>query len=205
MCASYGLQIPASAAADLFQLNEQTGLGDLSRWLEENAGETVRPTGRIRRNLNPIVTDRGAELAWWGYLVGGAPSKFPSINTRSERLLEKPAGAKRRVLVPASEWFEYMPTETKKKQLWSFTTGGVFAIAGVAQNGFLEGVEYTCYSLVMQPARPDLEYIHDRMPLLLPQSHFDAWLSDTAPSAELVQDALDAGEEVTADVSARAV
>jgi len=208
MCASYGLQIPAGVFEDLFQINDRTSLADIEQWLAENSDETVKPTGRIMKNLTPIVLDteegRAAELAWWGYLIGGVPSKFPSINTRSERLQDKPGGLKGRALAPASEWFEF---QKPSKERWSFTTGEPFAIAAVTQAGKpVDGEPVTCYSLVMQPARPDLEYIHDRMPLLIPQSFYEEWLDPNAvPSRELIDAALDAGREMTEKVSARPV
>ena len=207
MCASYGLQIPAGEFESLFQFDERTSLSDIRDWLETHDGETVKPTGRVAKNMNPIVREsdegRVAELGWWGYLVGGLPSKFPSINTRSERLVERPGGLKNRALAPASEWFEY---QKPSKQKWSFSVEdmGAFAIAAVTQKGKpADGEPVTCYSLVMQPAREDLEFIHDRMPLLLPQSYFEEWLNpDAEPSRELIEAALDAGREMTARVRA---
>ena len=208
MCASYGLQIPVGQFEDLFQINDRTSLADIERWLEEHGSETVKPTGRIMKNLNPIIrgteAGRTAELAWWGYLIGGVPSKFPSINTRSERLQDKPSLLKGRALAPASEWYEF---QKPSKERWAFDTGEPFAIAVVTQSGKpADGDPVTCYSLVMQPARSDLEYIHDRMPLLIPTSFFDEWLDpDAVPSRELIDAALDAGREMSALVSAHPV
>jgi len=75
----------------------------------------------------------------------------------------------------------------------------VFAIATITRPGQPEGGEaVNCYSLVMQPAREDLTYVHDRMPLLLPQSFIGEWL-DLANDAsrDLIEAALAAGREVT--------
>jgi len=210
MCASYGLQIPPGEFETLFQFNERTPPADVREWLETNGGETVRPTGRIAKNLAPIVrapeADPVAELGWWGYLIGGVPSKFPSIDTRSERLQNRPGGLKNRALAPATKWFEY---QKPSKQKWSFTVGDgeLFAIAAVTQTGQpVDGAPVTCYSLVMQPAREDLWSIHDRMPLLLPQAYFEEWLDPAAePSRELIEAALDAGGQMTAQVTAREV
>lgn len=205
MCASYGLEISAEQVGDLFNLDERSVAG-VAAWFDQFAADVVKPTGRIERKLNPIVreTDDGtaAELAWWGYLVGGEPAKFPSINTRSERLIDRPSGANSRVLIPASEWFEF---EKPTKARWSFGTGAPFAMAGVAQRGRPTGGDpVTCYSIVMQPARDDLAHLHDRMPLLLPQSFFGDWLDPlTQGSPDLIEAALAAGREMTELVSAR--
>lgn len=208
MCASYGLQIKAAEIDELFQFDERTQIAEIAAWLDQYGDDVLKPTGRIERKLNPIVQEgthgRMATLAWWGYLVGGLPAKWPSINTRSERLRERPTSAQGRALIPATEWFEF---EQPSKRKWSFSTGELFAMAAVTQPGKpVDGDRVTCYSIVMQPARPDQAHIHDRMPLLLPQSFFNEWLAPNEPtSAHLIDAALDAGREVTGLVSARPV
>lgn len=205
MCASYGLQVKAAEIDDLFQLDERVPIAEIAEWLEQYGDDVLKPTGRIERKLNPIVRQgpegRFADLAWWGYLVGGIPAKWPSINTRFERLRDKPAAAAGRALVPATEWFEF---EQPSKRKWSFSTGEPFAMAAVTQRGKpADGDPVTCYSIIMQPARPDQAHIHDRMPLLLPQSFFAEWLDpQQSPSAHLIEAAIDAGRELTELVSA---
>ena len=50
-------------------------------------------------------------------------------------------------------------------------------MAAVLQRGIAEdGTEYTCYSLVMQEAAPQIAHVHDRMPVLLPPGFADEWL-----------------------------
>jgi hypothetical protein len=109
MCASYGLD-PRFTDAELLAAADDAVLEGLRVWARENAGETVRPTGKNLRNLNPLIVQPDAapilEPAWWGFLVNGEPAKFPSINTRSERLQERPGGAKARAIVPATSWYE---------------------------------------------------------------------------------------------------
>ena len=208
MCASYGLDPRMGDYSDA--LDEQSlGLIDgIRKWSEQNAGTTLRPTGKNARNLNPIVrqigSDRLLELAWWGYLVDGEPAKFPSINARSERLRDRPGGANRRVLVPATQWFEL---QKPSRDWYSFGTGKAFMMAAVAQRGIPSGgAEVTCYSIVMRPAAAGLEHIHDRMPVLLPTSFHGDWLDPTTKgSRELLEAALDASDTMTDRVSASRV
>lgn len=205
MCASYGLDPRIGDYRSLAAANDLEMIENLRAWAEKNAGETLRPTGKNLRNLNPIVTGsesgRVLELAWWGFLIGGAPSKFPSINTRSERLQEKPGNAKGRALVPATSWFEM---QKPSRDWYDFDTGGVFAMAGVTQTGRIgDEPPVTCYSIVMQPARADLVGIHDRMPLLVPEAFYDEWLDPTAtPTRELIDAVLDASREFSEQVRA---
>lgn len=210
MCASYGLDPRFGDYASLVRAGDEELIESLREWAERNAGEDVRPTGKNLRNLNPIIRDTGegarVEPAWWGYLVGGEPARFPSINTRSERLAERPGDLSGRAIVPATEWFELKKPE---RQWYSFSLGdaALFGMAAVTRPGFPRGGDpVTCYSIIMQPARDDLAGIHDRMPLLIPAGFADDWLAaGTSPSRELIEAAVDAGRELSAEITARTI
>lgn len=192
MCASYGLD-PRFTDAELMAEADDAVLDGLRSWAEQNAGETLRPTGKNLRNLNPLVTARdGAavlEPAWWGYLVDGQPARFPSINTRSERLQDRPGGMRGRALVPSTGWYEMQ----KPDRVWhefGLGRGLLFGMAAVTQRGRTPDGEWvTCYSIVMRPAPPHLANIHDRMPLLIPTSFAADWLTGE-PTRELIDEAL---------------
>jgi putative SOS response-associated peptidase YedK len=117
------------------------------------------------------------------------------INARMETVAEKPAYkrafAKRRCLLPADGYFEWYPTEEKtkagkpRKQPYFIRPkdGGVLAMAGLYEiwrdpvkdeddpSRFL----WTC-TVLTTSAEDSLGHIHDRMPLMLPRSAYDAWL-----------------------------
>jgi len=210
MCASYGLDPRFGDYSSFARINDREILDGLRSFAEKNAGETLRPTGKNLKNLNPIVRDAGdgpaVEFAWWGYLVSGEPAKFPSINTRSERLQERPAALAGRALVPATSWFELQ----KPSRIWyrfDLDELELFSMAAVTQRGVPTGGEpVTCYSVIMQPARADHVVIHDRMPLLIPTDFAEEWLApDREPTRQFVDAALDAGQEMTARVRAAEV
>jgi len=192
MCASYGLD-PRFTDTELLAAADEAVLDGLREWAEQNARETVRPTGKNLRNLNPIVvqpdTAPTLEPAWWGFLINGEPSKFPSINTRSERLQERPGGLKSRALVPATSWYEMK----KPERVWHeflVDEGALFGMAAVTQRGrTADGESFTCYSIVMRPAPPDLADVHDRMPLLIPASLSEEWLT-AEPTKDIIDEAL---------------
>ena len=141
------------------------------------------------------------EPAWWGFLIGGEPSKFPSINTRSERLQERPGGLKTRALVPATSWYEMK----KPERVWHefvVDDGALFGMAAVTQRGrTADGESFTCYSIVMRPAPPHLAGIHDRMPLLIPAGLSDDWLT-AEPTKEIIDEALLAAAAIDERVQA---
>jgi len=206
MCASYGLD-PRFTDVELLAEADEAVIEGLRSWADRNAGETLRPTGRNLRNLNPLVTAPEGkptlESAWWGYLVDGRPARFPSINTRSERLLQRPGGLRTRALVPATGWYEMH----KPSRVWhefGLGAGVLFGMAAVAQHGRTpDGESVTCYSLVMRPAPPHLAHIHDRMPVLVPPSFASEWLSAT-PDAALMEAALTAAAQLDPRVEASA-
>lgn len=192
MCASYGLD-PRFTDAELLAEADDAVLDGLRSWAERNAGETLRPTGKNLRNLNPLVTADGdaaaLEPAWWGFLVDGQPAKFPSINTRSERLQDRPGALRTRGLVPATGWYEMQ----KPDRVWhefGLGRGVLFGMAAVTQRGRTPDGEWvTCYSIVMRPAPPHLANIHDRMPVLIPTPFAHDWLHGD-PGRELIDEAL---------------
>ncbi len=203
MCASYGLDPryddKAYAAFADAQLLEQ-----LRTWTQGNAGDVVQPTGRLKKNLNPIIrSSTSLELAWWGYLVDGRPSRFPSINTRSERLEARRGPLPARAIVPASHWREM---QKPSKQWFDLILPGeeLIGMAAVLQPGIAEdGTAYTCYSLVMQAAAPQIAHVHDRMPVLISPGFAEEWLTSTAPAGELVDAARAAALPLAEQVIAR--
>ena len=204
MCASYGLD-PRFTDAELLAEADADVLEGLREWAQQNADETLRPTGKNLRNLNPLVVPQGGraalEPAWWGYLVDGQPAKFPSINTRSERLQERPGGLRTRAIVPATSWFEMR----KPERVWhEFTLDerALFGMAAVTQRGRTpEGEWVTCYSIVMAPAPDHLVGIHERMPVLIPPRLSQEWLTGV-PDRELMDEALLASDELAERISA---
>ncbi|KDA05938.1 hypothetical protein DC31_11715 [Microbacterium sp. CH12i] len=206
MCASYGLD-PRFTDAELLAEADADILDGLRTWGEQNADETLRPTGKNLRNLNPLVVSSNGtaalEPAWWGYLVNGEPAKFPSINTRSERLQERVSGLKSRAIVPSTEWYELK----KPERVWhefALDNRALFGMAAVTQRGrTADGEWFTCYSIVMRPAPAHLAEIHDRVPVLIPPLFSDDWLN-AAATREVIDEAILASDELTARIAATA-
>lgn len=220
MCASYGLE-PRFTDPDGLFAGEAELLDRLREWAVDNAGATLLPTGKNRRNVNPIVRESGGALSldfgWWGYLVDGAPAKFASINTRSERLAARAGAHPATAVVPATSWFEM---QQPGRQWFRYAGAGratedsagaggappLFALAAVTQPGrLLDGSTYTCYSLVMRPAPERLSSVHERVPLLIPQGFMPDWLAGDAPARDLIEAARDASDRALEHVDVAAI
>lgn len=205
MCASYGLD-PRFEDHDFVEVLDAELLRSLRTWAEENADEMLRPTGKNLRNLNPIFVSRdGApvlEFGWWGYLVDGEPAKFPSINTRSERVLQRPAMLKGRAIVPATHWFE-MQKPSRTWYSFGLDDHALLGLAAVTQRGQTsDGASFTCYSILMQPSVERLAELHDRMPVLITPDLAVDWLQSSAPPPELLEAAIDGSNSAVRDLLA---
>ena len=137
----------------------------------------------------PIICDwkKQVEFARWGLVPTWAPAeeKIPPgfINARIETLHEKPAFKKafrsQRCLIPASGYYEWRTIAGKKQPFYiSLKNTPVVAFAGLwvfwqAQNG--EQIR-TC-AIITAPAKPFLEKLHERMPVILSSNHYDFWVS----------------------------
>ena len=143
---------------------------------------------------------RQLRLLTWGLVPSWAKDVkvgLRTINARSESVLDKPAYARaataRRCLVPAEGWYEWQksPTVTDRKgkpRKQPFyvrrADGDTIAFAGlyefwrdptVADNDDPQAW-LTSFTILTTSAEPGLDRIHDRQPLVLDRSEWDAWL-----------------------------
>jgi putative SOS response-associated peptidase YedK len=109
------------------------------------------------------------------------------INARAETLLTSSAFKRsfgnRRCIVPADGFYEWQAVPgQKRKQPWYVTRadGDVFAFAGLWDSwrptrGSDEGRLVSC-TIVTTDANDAVRPVHDRMPVVLPPSAWEAWL-----------------------------
>lgn len=146
-----------------------------------------RAEGRF--NIAPgtscLVVRAGGEAHMaWGFTP--AWLKDPAraqINARSETIHEKPmfrdSFRKRRCLVPADGWFEWL-REGRIRQPWFFQLRNAvpFAFAGIWTPG--HGADSTDSFAILTTAPTTLAArIHARMPVILPGKDWEEWLDDT--------------------------
>ncbi|NUW45069.1 SOS response-associated peptidase [Nonomuraea rhodomycinica] len=171
----------------------------------------VAPTKNVYAVLSRVPKEAGRavrqlRVVRWGLVPAWA--KDPSIgsrmiNARAETLAEKPsfrqAFAKRRCLLPADGYFEWMPVEgddgKKRKQPYFIRPddGGVLAMAGLyefwkdpsrADDDPLKWL-VTC-TVITTDAEDELGRIHDRMPMMIEQDRWAEWLDPKLTDTESV-------------------
>jgi len=132
-------------------------------------------------------TGAGRELALlrWGLIPSW--SKDPAIgnrliNARAETVQEKPsfrnAFRRHRCLIPTNGFYEWQRQERGKQPYFvRMRDGRVFAFAGLWDRWESpdDGVIETC-AILTTAANAVLAPIHDRMPVILPQTEYARWL-----------------------------
>ena len=139
-----------------------------------------------RRGGRVLDTARwGLVPSWAQDLRGGARM----INARAETVATSPAFApcfaRRRCLVPADGWYEWVRTG-KQKQAYFMTPadGSPLAFAGLWS--MWDNAVLTC-SVVTTAALGGLAKVHDRMPLILPRERWPEWLAGGGDPLEMLR------------------
>lgn len=185
MCGRYYIDAEDQAFQTL--IAEIAAGPDGVRMLDMKLGE-IFPTNTV-----PALVAEGGRLMRWGfsrYNGGGAV-----INARSETAMVKPMFAKsmqeRRCLLPASRYFEWQRTPggvKKQKYAIALPGGKPFYLAGVYRQE--KQFPVSVFAILTREAAPELAYLHERMPVALPYSARDAWLSPTCNVEETMQSCL---------------
>nr|MDT0657802.1 SOS response-associated peptidase [Micromonospora sp. DSM 115978] len=183
MCGRYATTRSAVDLSALFEAYDDTG-GRLT--VDYNVAPTDPvPIVRISDRLGgPVLS-----VARWGLLPSWARDARGAarmINARAETVATSSAYARpfarRRCLVPADGWYEWVRRDGGGKQPYFMTLaeGGVLAFGGVWSVWRGAGEPVLTCSVVTTAAVGDLALVHDRMPLLLPPRRWAAWLGSGA-------------------------
>jgi len=141
--------------------------------------------GNGAREPGSNLPNRRAMLARWGLIPAWArnPADMPlNINARSETAAEKAsfkaAMRHRRVLIPASGFYEWRRTGKQKQAFWVRPRhGGVVAFGGLMEM-YSEpgGSEIDTAAILTTAANADVAHVHDRMPVVIMPDDYDRWL-----------------------------
>ena len=160
----------------------------------------IAPTQDVAVITNtPVETEMPLAFFHWGLIPSWA--KDPKIgnrmiNARSETLAEKPsfraAYKRRRCLVLADGYYEWqkIPDDRLKQPVYiRLKSQKPFAFAGLWETWQTDEMDQPLRSctIITCPPNPLLEKIHHRMPVILPQDAYTAWLAPDERSADVLQ------------------
>jgi putative SOS response-associated peptidase YedK len=190
MCGRYRLSQKKQVVEEYFE-----SASEEEEWSPRYNIAPTQPVATVRQ----AGTNRILSTMRWGLVPSWASDISIGnrlINGRSESVLEKPAFRDsfrtRRCLIPADGFYEWEQAG-KDRQPFHFgmKDGSLFAFAGVwdrwrsPTGRLLE----SCSILTTAPNKL-LDDLHDRMPVILPQRHYEAWLTAPAAEAERLADLL---------------
>ena len=170
MCGRYYIEIDKNELEEICSQIQQNQAGYEQLSFNMESGE-VFPT-----NVVPVcVGDREYRAMKWGFT--GYDGK-PIINARSETALTKPTFKKPmqvgRCLIPASGYYEWQKTNGKKqKYAFSLPGNNVMYMAGcyrIEENSALGS-----FVILTRTASDTLKEIHERMPVIIPDSKIHDW------------------------------
>ncbi|QSX07877.1 SOS response-associated peptidase [Alkalibacter rhizosphaerae] len=143
-------------------------------------------TGEIfPTNVVPVLTKDVPQAMAWGFK--GFQGKGHLINARVETANQKPTFrtpySQNRCLIPASWFFEWR-TVDKKKEKYAIGKKEPIYMAGLYR--MEKDLELPVFVILTMPASPSISFIHDRMPVIVPKEHREAWLDQAPPVGDLM-------------------
>ena len=170
----------------------------LSRPLKTD-GE-IRPTDMV-----PVIatSKSGKETVFpmvWGFTI--PRTKNPVVNakveTANERDLFKDSWGHRRCIIPCSFYFEWEHlkneftgrTSTGDKYSIQPRGSGITFLAGLYRMEKSKGITYPVFTVLTRDSAPGISFIHDRMPVILPQTLVGDWINPENKADEIVSEAL---------------
>ncbi|MGC1210548.1 MAG: SOS response-associated peptidase [Micromonospora sp.] len=188
MCGRYATTRSAGDLSALFESYDETGgaVGPDYNVAPTDPVPLVRVTTEGHRVLS---AGRWGLVPHWSRTAAGAARM---INARAETIATSraygPSFARRRCLVPADGWYEWVrePGGRRQPYFMTPTDGSVLAFAGIWSVWESAGSALLTVSVLTTAAVGELAEVHDRMPLLLPRDRWTPWLASTDEPAALL-------------------
>ena len=152
--------------------------------------------------------DRELLPARWGLINSWAKDKragFKQINARAETLRQRPtfkdAFSKRRCVVPADGFFEWVGPKNARQPIWFHRPDhGLILFAGLYESWQPAPGEWErTFTIVTTDANSVVGRVHDRMPVILEERSVDEWLFAAQDDREGLQSLLTPAAEHVLD------
>jgi putative SOS response-associated peptidase YedK len=180
MCGRFASFLPAEALRQIFgTVNPAPNLAPSWNLAPTQLAPVVR--------LHPETKQRHLNVLIWGlipYFTRDLKSARKPINARAESVATSPmfkaAFARRRCLVPAGAFYEWQKTASGKQPFAIARSDGQIMALGGLWEGWRspEGEILRTFVIITVPANPDVAELHDRMPLIIEERDWSAWLGE---------------------------
>jgi putative SOS response-associated peptidase YedK len=173
---------------------------EIVEFLNAFSPPNATPNLRARHNIAPtttvrVIVNRGAgrefvEMrwglipAWWSKKANEVGATF---NARGEEAAGKPmfrsSFNKRRCIIPASGFFEWTgPKEDRQPHYFTASNGKILAFAGLWDRWTdkATGEDVLSCTIITTASSKWMSQFHNRMPAVLGEKDFDAWLDGSA-------------------------
>ena len=183
MCGRYAANRDTGTLTEVFNIKKLP-----EQILEPNYN--ISPTTTSYVVTQDTSDERILNVMSWGLVPSWAKDNSmmaKMINARFETVEEKPsfrsAFVKRRCIIPMDGYYEWFrpedPKEKKQPYFIKAKDKPLLAVAGIYEtwkNPSKENEILTTFSVITTDAKLGLETIHDRMPVIVPDKNWTAWL-----------------------------
>ena len=198
MCCRFYIQ----QSTDLIPYIEKADASPLKSKMSSALSRPLKTEGEIKpTDIVPVIapSKTGKETVFpmvWGFT--NPRSKSPVINARVESVAEKPmfqeSWNRRRCVVPCSWYFEWehLHNEFTGKD----ATGDKYTIQPRGTSvTFLAGLYriengFPYFTILTMSAFESISFIHDRMPVILPHTLVNDWITPDSKAEAIVAEAL---------------
>ncbi|ORE94658.1 hypothetical protein ATO13_11301 [Stappia sp. 22II-S9-Z10] len=201
MCGRYNLTLPPEAIRQIFAV-----VNEIEPFPPRYNIAPTQPVHVVRAGPH----GRELTLMRWAFMPSWVkdPAKFPLlINARAETAAEKPAFRnalrRRRVLLPATGYYEWK-REDRRKVPFLFEAGHPIALAGVYETWHgPNGEEVDTVAILTAEATGTAADYHTRMPLTVAEPRFEEWLDPANDDGQKALAWADRGDYTARPVSVR--
>ncbi|NCB74796.1 MAG: SOS response-associated peptidase [Clostridia bacterium] len=137
-------------------------------------------------DIVPIITQEAPKLMQWGFEGLGGKGKIINarLETAADKAMFRKAFASQRCLVPAGYYFEWKKDGAKKEKFAIKKSEPIY-MAGLWHKEANDAVPL--FVILTREASPELKFIHDCMPVILPKQERDSWLSGKSGAMQLAE------------------
>ena len=185
----------APADPELRELVKEMNRSALAAGFRKNEDESLRAEGEIFPSaVLPVlaVSKSGEERVFpmkWGFSGKNGLLINARMETASERPTFQEAWTRHRCVIPVSLYFEWEHDEKKKagqKYALHPERKGLIWLAGLyrMENGL------PVFVILTRPADESLIWMHDRMPVMLPETEISTWVRPGSDPASVIRKSL---------------